>query len=112
MANRNTVTPIGINPKKPGEIAFTYDWANNSEDRGRQTGRNALRAHIAIWVIRIIRQAISHYELEITNPFEDVTITDMGLDVVKRKPFTMDKLNDIKKLIQDKKDVKTIQIMG
>lgn len=67
---------------------------------------------ILVTVRKHVRRAISHYELSIINPFDDVEIRGIGLDVSKKSTFSAVQLVEVKSFIKQSMYLTTVQLLG
>lgn len=78
--------------------AFTREQARNYIDKRLNAGAKTQTVQKEVNVIRaIFNKAIIELRMNIRNPFESLSIPNVGKDAVKRETFTIDELRAISK---------------
>ena len=98
------VTQLGLIRRKQ-----VQDAVNKLLDSGKKTGtvKKAL-----ISVRKFVRKAIAVHELNISNPFDEIEIKGLGLDISKKEVFDSNQLSTVKSFILKKSDLTTAQVLG
>ena len=78
-------------------------------DDGKKTGtvRKAL-----VTVRAYVRKALALHELNLSNPFDEIQIRGLGLDVSRKEVFDSNQLKTVKSFILEKSDLTTAQVLG
>lgn len=98
------VTQLGLIRRKQ-----VQDAVDKLLDGGKKTGtiRKAL-----VTVRRHMRKSIALHELNLSNPFDDIEIKGLGLDISKKEVFDSNQLSIVKSFILKKSDLTTAQVLG